>query len=77
MLMKLTPVVNFINILRAAFMHPDPRSEIIQSSRQSFCTFGISRRKSFALKNDKIDTCIQGSLDDSTKTAHSVPRSLR
>jgi len=39
-----TSGVNFINILLAAFMGTDPKSAI-QSSSQSFCTFGICMRK--------------------------------
>jgi len=34
MLMKMTPGVDFANILFEAFMHADPKSVKIQSSRQ-------------------------------------------
>jgi len=39
MLMILTPGVNFINILRAAFTSADPKSARTQSSCQSFLRF--------------------------------------
>jgi len=47
MLMKLTPGVNFTNILRTAFMLVDPKSvkNAVKSS-VSFYAFGICERKS-------------------------------
>ncbi len=39
MLVKLSPEVNFINVLRAAFTRPDPESAKKQSSCQSFMSF--------------------------------------
>jgi hypothetical protein len=37
-LMKLTPEINFINVLRTAFMHVDPESVKIQSNPQFLFT---------------------------------------
>jgi len=41
--------VNFINVLRAAFAHSDPKStKKTDNMTAFFCTFGIFARKSFA-----------------------------
>ncbi len=47
MLMKLTPGLNFINVLRATFTRIDSKSakETVKSS-VSFCAFGIFAKKS-------------------------------
>jgi len=46
--MAILPGVNFINVLRAAFTHTEPKSIKRQSSHQSFFAFGISTLKSCA-----------------------------
>jgi len=47
MLMKLTPWVNFTNIIHAASMHADPKSTKKQSSHQClFSLLGSARKKS-------------------------------
>ncbi len=53
MLMKLTPGVNFINVLH--FTKVQKR----QSTCQSFCAFGICRHKSCLYQIDEIDTWSQ------------------
>ena len=47
MLVKLTPGVNFTNILHSAFTHADPKSaKTTVWSSVSFCAFGTSKCKS-------------------------------
>ena len=55
--MKLTPGLNFINILRTAFTLVDPKSvKNTLKSSVSFYAFGIYVRKSCTFNVDEIDT---------------------
>jgi hypothetical protein len=57
MLVKLTPVFNFINILHKTFTHADPKVVKIKSSCQYlFCDFGIWAHKSCSYNVGEIDT---------------------
>ncbi len=57
MLAKLTPGLNFINVLRTAFTLIDPKSvKNTVKSKVSFYTFGIYGRKSCLLNIGEIDT---------------------
>ncbi len=55
MLMKLTAVVNFINVQQAAFACTDPKVHKKLTIWLSFCAFGICGRKSCSYNVEEID----------------------
>ncbi len=58
MLAKLSPGINFINILREAFTHKDPKSTTKTDNLTVFFVyFGSVRIKSFTKTVGKIDPC--------------------
>jgi len=61
LLVILTPWVNFINILWAAFTHADPDGVKFQLSHQNLYAFGIQKCKSCTKNIDEIYTWMDSS----------------
>ncbi len=54
---KLTPGIDFTNILLKAFTHEDPKSAKILTTWMYFCTFGICACKSISKNVGEVEPC--------------------